>query len=61
MDKRYKIEVSLSECGCPYPKVPFFWTLYCYETDWENVATGWAASPDGAWKAALQFYERYKR
>lgn len=61
MNQNYKIEVGVTPHTHDNKNQPFHWTLFAYCEEWCNEGSGWARTPELAWKEAYNFYARYKK
>ena len=55
----YSIEVNMTPAEHDSPKAPYFWMIRVhYNSCVGNGGHGWAATPEEAWKEALEYYNK---
>ena len=56
---RYSIDVSMTPVEYDNPKKPYFWFIKVHvNRACCNGGHGWAATPEKAWKDALEYYKK---
>lgn len=58
MNKKYKIEIITSpfKHTARSPHTPYFWCIRKYvNEEWAIHKTGWASSPNAAWRSASKY------
>lgn len=56
MDSEYMIKVYLSPDKETYPDTPYGWCLLVLHDDWCNEGSGWAKTPELAFKEAYEYF-----
>jgi len=56
MERDYVIKVYLSPDRDAYPGTPYCWCLLVLHNDWCNEGSGWAKTPELAFKEGYAFY-----
>ena len=56
--EEYMIEVLMTPHTHDSPNAPYFWCIKSGRGRTRNHGHGWAATPEEAWKEALEYYNK---